>query len=145
MSNLAILGARNSVKRSVCGIEAPVRKLIFRTRTIEGLELVPEPGDRQRHFKDLIALCLYSVEYYPGKANVVADALSRKPRGALAALVFEDWKNSVAIGDYNLQYFENEDVAYLSNIVISPSLLQTVQQSQWQDRELRTTWNRLQK
>ncbi|PON53392.1 Oxoglutarate/iron-dependent dioxygenase [Parasponia andersonii] len=40
-------------------------------------------------------------------------------------------------------YFENEDVAYLSNIVISPSLLQTVQQSQWQDRELRTTWNRL--
>ncbi|PON42269.1 Flotillin family [Parasponia andersonii] len=64
-----------------------------------------------------------------------------KPRGALATLVFEDWKNSVVIDDYNLQYFENEDVAYLRNIVISPSLLQTVQQSQWQDRELRTTWN----
>ncbi|PON67829.1 hypothetical protein PanWU01x14_099970 [Parasponia andersonii] len=47
MSNLAILGAKNSVKRSVCGIEAPVRKLIFRTRTIEGLELVTDPpGDR---------------------------------------------------------------------------------------------------
>ncbi|PON75341.1 hypothetical protein PanWU01x14_043080, partial [Parasponia andersonii] len=41
-------------------------------------------------------------------------------------------------------YFENEGVACLSNIVISPSLFQTVQWSQWQDRELRTIWNRLQ-
>ncbi|PON78673.1 hypothetical protein PanWU01x14_019310 [Parasponia andersonii] len=88
MSNLAILGARNSVKRSVCGIEAPMRKLVFRKRTIEGLELVPDPpGDRQRHLKDSIVWCHYSVEY-----------------------------------------FENEGVACLSNIVISPSLLQTVQQ-----------------
>ncbi|PON37929.1 hypothetical protein PanWU01x14_316460 [Parasponia andersonii] len=86
----------------------------------------------------------FDLQYHPSKANVVADALSRKTRGALAALVFEDWKNSVAIDNYNLQYFENEGVACLSNIVISPSLLQTVQQSQWQDRELRTTWNRLQ-
>ncbi|PON42532.1 hypothetical protein PanWU01x14_280880 [Parasponia andersonii] len=39
------------------------------------------------------------------------------------------------------KYFENEGIAYLSNIVISPSLLQTIQQSQWQERELRTTWN----
>ncbi|PON78979.1 hypothetical protein PanWU01x14_014800, partial [Parasponia andersonii] len=65
--------------------------------------------------------------YHPGKANVVADALSRKPYDALAALVFEDWRNLIAIGDYNLQYFENEEVACLSNIVISPSLLQTIQ------------------
>ncbi|PON38963.1 hypothetical protein PanWU01x14_308780 [Parasponia andersonii] len=62
MSNLAILGARNSMKRSVCGIEAPLRKLVFRTRTIEGLELVPDPlGDRQRYLKDLIVWCRYSV------------------------------------------------------------------------------------
>ncbi|PON32870.1 hypothetical protein PanWU01x14_357490 [Parasponia andersonii] len=59
MSNLAILGARNSVKRSICGIEAPMRKLVFRTRTIEGLELVPDPpSDRQRHLNDSIAVAL---------------------------------------------------------------------------------------
>ncbi|PON31298.1 hypothetical protein PanWU01x14_370950, partial [Parasponia andersonii] len=50
-----------------------------------------------------------------------------KPHGALVTLVFEDWRNLVVIGDYNLQYFENEGVTCLSNIVISPSLLQTVQ------------------
>ena len=69
----------------------------------------------------------FDLRYHPAKANVVADALSRKPHGVLAVLVFENWKNSVMVGDYNLQYFENEGVAYLSNIVISPSLFQTVQ------------------
>ncbi|PON59243.1 hypothetical protein PanWU01x14_159920 [Parasponia andersonii] len=29
ISNLAILGAKNSVKRSVCGIEAPMRSWFF--------------------------------------------------------------------------------------------------------------------
>ncbi|PON63875.1 hypothetical protein PanWU01x14_128520, partial [Parasponia andersonii] len=61
MFNLAILGVRSSVKRSVYRIEAPVRKLVFRKRTIEGLELVPNPpGDRQRHLEDSIAWYRYS-------------------------------------------------------------------------------------
>ncbi|PON88972.1 hypothetical protein TorRG33x02_152010, partial [Trema orientale] len=99
---------------------------------------------RQQRWVEYMEDYDFDRQYHPGKANIVVDALSRKPHGVLATLVFKDWKNSVAIGDYNLQYFENKSVACLSNIVISPSLLQTVQQSQWQDRELRTTWNRLQ-
>ncbi|PON49098.1 hypothetical protein PanWU01x14_232580 [Parasponia andersonii] len=43
MSNLAILGTRNSVKRSVCGIEAPTRSWFFHKRTIERVGLVPDP------------------------------------------------------------------------------------------------------
>ncbi|PON80731.1 hypothetical protein PanWU01x14_002870 [Parasponia andersonii] len=92
MSNLAILGARNSVKRSVCGIEAPVRKLIFRTRMIEGLELVPDPpGDCQRHFKDLIAWCRYSVEHCGFYSVALRAPSSVKVRKLAQGLVTSDY------------------------------------------------------
>ena len=59
-------------------------------------------------------------------------------------MILEDWKNSVTIGDYNLEYRENGKTACISNIVATPSRLQTAQQSQWQDQELRAIWNQLQ-
>ena len=86
----------------------------------------------------------FELQYHPEKANVVADALSRKSNNMLASLILEDWKNSVNIGDYNLEYRENGKTACISNIVATPSLLQIVQQSQWQDQELRAIWNQLQ-
>ena len=41
----------------------------------------------------------FTLQYRLGKANVVADALSRKPRGLLASLVLEDWKRIVIVED----------------------------------------------
>ncbi|XP_060974115.1 uncharacterized protein LOC133039277 [Cannabis sativa] len=80
----------------------------------------------------------------PGKANVVADALSRKPHSTLACLALEDWKRTITMGDYNLQYYEGEEVACISNLVATPVLLQQVKQRQWQDEKLRLIWNRIQ-
>ena len=53
----------------------------------------------------------FNLQYPPGKANVVVDALYCKPHGLLAILVLEDWKRAVTIEDYNLHYYENDDVA----------------------------------
>ncbi|PON86514.1 hypothetical protein TorRG33x02_177080, partial [Trema orientale] len=99
---------------------------------------------RQRRWVEYMEDYDFELQYHPGKANVVADALSRKTHNMLASLILEDWKNSVTIGDYNLEYRESGKTACISNIVATPSLLQTAQQSQWQDQELRAIWNQLQ-
>ncbi|KAL5547177.1 hypothetical protein UlMin_006864 [Ulmus minor] len=59
---------------------------------------------RQRRWVEYMEDYDFTLQYHPGKANVVADALSRKPRGILASLAFEDWSRSSTIVNYDLQY-----------------------------------------
>ena len=66
----------------------------------------------------------FTLQYHPGKANVVVDALSRKSRALMACLALDSWKNSIAIGDYNLEYFEDQYKACADNVIaISSTVL----------------------
>ena len=44
----------------------------------------------------------------------------------LASLAIEDWNRSVVIGDYNLQYYEDKNMAYIYNMVLIPTILKQV-------------------
>ena len=45
----------------------------------------------QRKWMEYLEDYDFTLHYHPGKANVVADALSRKSRGVLASVVSEEW------------------------------------------------------
>ena len=48
----------------------------------------------------------FTLHYHPSKANVVADALSRKSRGVLASIAFREWWMLEPVGQFRLQYDE---------------------------------------
>ena len=48
----------------------------------------------------------FTLNYHPGKANVVADALSRKSRGTLASISSREWRMLEIVGRFRLQYSE---------------------------------------
>lgn len=56
--------------------------------------------------------------------NVIVDALSHKPQSILASLILDDWKRMITVEDYNLQYYEDSNVALAYNVFATPSLLQ---------------------
>ena len=47
---------------------------------------------RQRRWMEFLKDYDFTLHYHPGKANVVADALSQKSRGALAGIASREWR-----------------------------------------------------
>ena len=46
---------------------------------------------RQRRWMEFLEDYDFNLHYHPGKANVVADALSQKSRVALASIASQEW------------------------------------------------------
>ena len=90
---------------------------------------------RQRRWMDFLEYYDFTSHYLPGKANVVADALSRKSRGALASITSREWRMLETVGQFGLQYNEQTQ-GTLGSLVATPSLLSRVIESQWQDIEI---------
>ena len=77
----------------------------------------------------------FTLHYHPGKANVVADALSRKSRGVLASVASREWQMLEVVGQLCLQYNDQAQGVF-GNLVATPSLLSRVIESQGQDVEM---------
>ena len=58
---------------------------------------------RQRRWMEFLEDYDFTLHYHPGKANVVADALSRKSRGPLASITSREWQMLEIVGQFGLQ------------------------------------------
>ena len=85
---------------------------------------------RQRRWMEFLEDYDFTLHYHPGKANVVADALNRKSRGALASIASREWLMLETVGQFGLQYNEHTQ-GTLGSLVATPSLLSRVIESQW--------------
>ena len=98
---------------------------------------------RQRRWMEFLEDYDFTLHYHPGKTNVVADALSRKSRGALASIASREWRMLETVGQFELQYREQAQ-GTLGSLVATPFLLSRVIESQGQDAEIVSIRDRVQ-
>ena len=84
---------------------------------------------RQRTWMEFLEDYNFTLHYHLGKANVVADALSRKSRGVLASVASREWRMLKTVGQFILQY-EEQAQGTLGSLMATPSLLSRVIESQ---------------
>ena len=80
---------------------------------------------RQRRCFEYLEDYDFTLNYPPGKENVVADALSRKSRGELNVSISE-WKLKDALRDFDLWIGESESRPCIFNLVAQPLLQQRI-------------------
>ena len=84
---------------------------------------------RQRRWMEFLEDYDFTLHYHLGKANVVANVLSRKSRGALASIASREWRMLETVGQFGLQYSEQAQ-GVIRSLVATPSLLSRVIESQ---------------
>ena len=87
---------------------------------------------RQHKWMEFLEDYEFTLHYHHSRANVVADALSRKSWGVLASISSREWQMLETVGQFGLQYHEQAQ-GTLGSLVATPSLLTRVIESQGQD------------
>ena len=78
----------------------------------------------------------FELHYHPGKANVVADTLSKKSVGSVASIAI--WKLEMlgVMGEFDLHLIKSVESAVLFTVVAQPTLVNRVIEAQQGDCEV---------
>ena len=84
---------------------------------------------RQRRWLELIKDNDCSINYHPGKANVVADALSRKSSGFLAALLTTQKEIIKDLERMRIEIVLGDSQVFMASLTIQPTLIEKIKSS----------------
>jgi hypothetical protein len=90
---------------------------------------------RQRRWLELIKDYDYEINYHPGKANVVVDALSRKSTVELAALGISQLQLIKELTGMRLEVVGEGMPLHLANLMVQSELLERIKAAQFEDHE----------
>ena len=88
---------------------------------------------RQRRWMEYLEDYDFGLNYHPGKANAVADALSRKADGCSASMQLQKWNMVKSICEYQLYVKKHEGGAHLYNMASQPTLMGRIIEKQQED------------
>ncbi|KAJ9538736.1 hypothetical protein OSB04_031469 [Centaurea solstitialis] len=97
---------------------------------------------RQRRWLELLKDYDARIQYHPDKANLVADALSRKNSGSLSCLISSQMHVIQDLERLGVEVYANQPVGCLASLMVEPTLVSRITEAQKQDGEL---WAILQK
>lgn len=102
----------------------------FDHKSLKYLFSQKELNMRQQRWMELLKDYDYNLQYHPGKANVVADALSRKAEGIIALLMIQEWRMLETLAEYDMHLSRFGEKAYLCSMTVQPSLIYQILQAQ---------------
>ena len=113
-------------------------------KSLEYIFTQKELNLRQRRWIKYLEDYDFTLNYHPGKANVVADALSGKSRVELNASISK-WKLKDALRDFDLWIGEDKSQPCIFNLVAQPLLRQRIMKLQRRDNELEAIRSKLER
>ena len=94
---------------------------------------------RQRRWMEALEDFDFSLQYHPGKVNVVADALSRKSHTILSGLMVKEWKMYDYISDFHPCFDLDDSKICFYMLVTQSTMLHKVIEVQRSDEKLEHT------
>lgn len=85
---------------------------------------------RQRRWMEYLEDYDFTLQYHSGKANVVADALSRKSQGSVSALRCCEWRLRQELQKYDPVVNRRDNMLFLSMMLARPIMVSQVIGSQ---------------
>ena len=105
-------------------------------KSLKYISTQKELNMRQRRWLELLKDYDVNIQYHPGKANVVADALSRKSYTGVAALLTKQVRILEDLREMGIEIKNHNSTGYLTQLKVSPSIVERIKVAQPLDPEL---------